>query len=135
MISRLWHGWTTRDDVDAYEELLRSEILPGIHRVAGFKGALVLRLDGKDEVEFVTLTTFDSREAVTQRSRRKNSWVAWLLREPLGQSRRTKEGERGPIPADSHFAYPCRASAEWRGFFAFCTRHSGAEWKGSRALG
>ena len=40
MISRLWHGWTTRDDVDAYEELLRSKILPGIHRVAGFKGAL-----------------------------------------------------------------------------------------------
>jgi len=26
----------------------------------------VLRLDGKDEVEFVTLTTFDSMEAVTQ---------------------------------------------------------------------
>jgi heme-degrading monooxygenase HmoA len=66
MISRLWHGWTTRDDADAYEELLRSEILPGIHRVAGFKRALGLRLDGKDEVEFVTLTTFDSMEAVKE---------------------------------------------------------------------
>ena len=64
MISRLWHGWTTRDNADAYEELLRSEILPGIHRVAGFKGALVLRRDGKDEVEFVTLTMFDSMAAV-----------------------------------------------------------------------
>lgn len=30
-----------------------------------------------------------------QRSRRKNSWVAWVLREATGQSRRTKEGERG----------------------------------------
>src|SRR5258708_20377786 len=66
MISRLWHGWTKRDNADRYEELLRSEILPGIHRVAGFKGALVLRRDGKDEVEFVTLTMFDSMAAVKE---------------------------------------------------------------------
>jgi heme-degrading monooxygenase HmoA len=67
MISRLWHGWTKRGNADAYEELLRSEILPGIHRVAGFKGAFVLRRDGKtDEVEFVTLTMFDSMEAVKE---------------------------------------------------------------------
>ncbi len=59
MISRLWHGWTKRENADGYEELLRSEILPGIHRVAGFKGALVLRREGKDEVELVTLTMFD----------------------------------------------------------------------------
>lgn len=66
MISRLWHGWTKRDDADRYEELLRSEILPGIHRVAGFQGAWVLRRDGKDEVEFVTLTMFDSMAAVKE---------------------------------------------------------------------
>jgi heme-degrading monooxygenase HmoA len=66
MISRLWHGWTKRENADGYEELLRSEILPGIHRVAGFKGALVLRREGKDEVEFVTLTMFDSMAAVKE---------------------------------------------------------------------
>ena len=66
MISRLWHGWTKRDNADTYEELLRSEILPGIHRVAGFKGASVLRREGKDEVEFVTLTMFDSMAAVKE---------------------------------------------------------------------
>jgi heme-degrading monooxygenase HmoA len=67
MISRLWHGWTTHDNADAYEQLLRSEVLPGIHRVAGFKGAFVLRREGKkDEVEFVTLTMFDSMEAVKE---------------------------------------------------------------------
>ena len=68
MISRLWHGWTKRDNADRYEDLLRSQILPGIHRVAGFKGALVLRRDGKDkdEVEFVTLTMFDSMTAVKE---------------------------------------------------------------------
>ena len=66
MISRLWHGWTKRDNADRYEDLLRSEILPGIHRVAGFKGASVLRREGKDEVEFVTLTMFDSMAAVKE---------------------------------------------------------------------
>jgi heme-degrading monooxygenase HmoA len=66
MISRLWHGWTKREHADAYEELLRSEVLPGIHRVKGFKGAHLLCRDDKDEVEFVTLTIFDSIEAVKE---------------------------------------------------------------------
>jgi heme-degrading monooxygenase HmoA len=66
MISRLWHGWTTREKADAYEKLLRSEVLPGIHRVKGFKGAHLLRRDGKQEVEFVTLTMFDSLDAVKE---------------------------------------------------------------------
>lgn len=67
MISRIWHGWTTREKADAYEALLKSEILPGIHRVKGFKGAHLLRRDSKNnEVEFVTLTLFDSLEAVRE---------------------------------------------------------------------
>jgi heme-degrading monooxygenase HmoA len=66
MISRLWHGWTTRKNADAYEKLLREEVLPGIHRVRGFKGAQVLRRDANDEVEFVTITLFDSPEAVKE---------------------------------------------------------------------
>ena len=67
MISRLWHGWTTRENADAYEQLLRSEVLPGIHRVAGFKGAHLLRRDVPNhEVEFVTITLFDSLQAVKE---------------------------------------------------------------------
>jgi|SRR5271165_2061269 len=66
MISRLWHGWTTRENADAYETLLRNEVLPGIHRVRGFKGAHLLRRNVKDEVEFVTITLFDSLEAVKE---------------------------------------------------------------------
>ena len=69
MISRVWHGWTTRDNAGAYEKLLRDEVLPGIHRVRGFKGALVLRdvenkdannKDAKNEIEFIVITQFDS---------------------------------------------------------------------------
>jgi heme-degrading monooxygenase HmoA len=64
MIARLWHGWTSRENAEAYEALLRGEILPGIHRVAGYRGAHLLRRDREDEVEFVTLTLFDSLDAV-----------------------------------------------------------------------
>jgi heme-degrading monooxygenase HmoA len=64
MIGRLWHGWTTRDNADAYEALLRAEVLPGIHRVDGYDGAYLLRRDLEDGVEFVTLTLFESLDAV-----------------------------------------------------------------------
>jgi heme-degrading monooxygenase HmoA len=64
MISRVWHGWTKRENADSYERMLRATILPGIHRVAGFRGADLLRRDAGDEVEFVTVTLFDSLDAV-----------------------------------------------------------------------
>ena len=64
MIGRIWHGWTTPENADAYEQLLRGEVLPGINRIEGFRGARLFRRDAGDEVEFVTLTLFDSRDAV-----------------------------------------------------------------------
>ena len=64
MIGRLWRGWTSRGNADAYEALLRGEILPDIHRVPGYEGAYLFRRDLGDEVEFVTLTLFASMEAV-----------------------------------------------------------------------
>jgi hypothetical protein len=30
MICRLWHGWTTPANADAYEQLLREEVFVGI---------------------------------------------------------------------------------------------------------
>jgi heme-degrading monooxygenase HmoA len=66
MITRIWRGWTaTTGDADAYEELLRSRVLPGIRRVEAFRGATVLRRDAApDGVEFVVLTRFESLDAV-----------------------------------------------------------------------
>lgn len=66
MICRIWHGWTTPADADDYERLLRTEIFPGITRraVAGYRGIELLRREGQDEVEFVTLMWFDSLDAV-----------------------------------------------------------------------
>jgi heme-degrading monooxygenase HmoA len=64
VIARVWHGWTRPENAHAYEELLREEIFPGIRRIEGFRGADLLRADGEGEVEFVTVTLFDSLGAV-----------------------------------------------------------------------
>ncbi len=66
MISRIWHGWTTRENADAYEELLRNEIFRNIanQSIRGYRGIHLLRRDVDDEVEFVTIMWFDSLDAV-----------------------------------------------------------------------
>lgn len=64
MVTRIWHGWTTHANASAYEALLRAEILPGIHRVPGYLGATLLRREADGEVEFVTLTRFESLDSV-----------------------------------------------------------------------
>jgi heme-degrading monooxygenase HmoA len=66
MISRIWHGWTTPANADAYESLLKTEIFTGIQNrgIAGYRGIHLLRRDLGDEVEFVTIMWFDSLEAV-----------------------------------------------------------------------
>ena len=66
MISRIWHGWTSWQNADAYERLLHSEILRGIeHReIHGYRGIHLLRRDVPEGVEFVTVMWFDSLAAV-----------------------------------------------------------------------
>ena len=64
MISRIWHGWTKKEDADKYESMLRADILPGIHRVKGYRGAYLLRREAGDEVEFCTITQFDDLDSV-----------------------------------------------------------------------
>lgn len=66
MIARLWRGWTTAQNADGYEALLRTQIFPGIEqrRIAGFLGIELLRRVVGAEVEFVTIMWFDSLQAV-----------------------------------------------------------------------
>lgn len=68
MISRIWHGWTTRENAQAYQSLLEAEILPGIAKrgIRGYKGANLLRRELEHEVEFVTILWFDSIDAVRE---------------------------------------------------------------------
>jgi hypothetical protein len=65
MISRVWHGWTTAANADAYEALLKNEIFVGIQnrQIAGYRGIQLLRRDLEGEVEFVTIMWFESLAA------------------------------------------------------------------------
>jgi heme-degrading monooxygenase HmoA len=64
MIARVWKGWTKAEDADAYEKLLREVVYPQLRKLNGCKGGYILRQDGKDETEFVTVNFFESLEAV-----------------------------------------------------------------------
>lgn len=66
MIQRIWHGWTDPENADRYERLLLGEILPSVvdREIEGFRGAQLLRRSDDDEVEFVTILSFDSIDAV-----------------------------------------------------------------------
>ena len=66
MIARLWRGWTSPANADAYERLLREEIFNGIaaRRIPGYHGIELFRRALEDGVEFVTLMRFDSLDAV-----------------------------------------------------------------------
>lgn len=64
MITRLWRGWTAIDDADAYERFLLDELFPSMRAIPGFRGADVLRRTEDREVAFITLTRFDSVDAV-----------------------------------------------------------------------
>lgn len=68
MISRIWHGWTTPENADTYEALLKEEIFPGIHsrQMAGYRRIQLFRRDAGDEVEFVTVMWFDDIDAVRE---------------------------------------------------------------------
>jgi hypothetical protein len=64
MIARLWKGWTTLENADAYERLLREQVLPGLRDIDGYKGGYILRHEAEDEVEFAIMNLFESLEAV-----------------------------------------------------------------------
>lgn len=64
MIARIWHGWTTAENADGYEAHLRPELLPGLSKVAGFRGSYLMRREVGDEIEFITMILWDSLESV-----------------------------------------------------------------------
>jgi antibiotic biosynthesis monooxygenase (ABM) superfamily enzyme len=64
VIARIWHGWTSHENAEAYEQFLRTRMFPSMRRVPGFIGAELLRRDAGDEMAFVTITRFESLDAV-----------------------------------------------------------------------
>jgi heme-degrading monooxygenase HmoA len=66
MICRLWRGWTTKENAEAYERIVRGQVIPGIEarRIPGFRSIDLVRRERDRDVEFMTLMWFDSLEAV-----------------------------------------------------------------------
>lgn len=69
MIARIWHGWTTPENADRYQELLETKVLPDIAamNIDGYLGAELLRespIEPGGEVEFVTILRFGSLDQI-----------------------------------------------------------------------
>ena len=64
MIARIWHGYAKPGHADAYEAMLKPELLPGIGKVKGYKGSYLLRREAGEEVEFITIMLWDSIDAI-----------------------------------------------------------------------
>ena len=66
MICRSWHGWTTPGNADAYEAIVRGEVIPAIEarHIPGFRQIDLMKRDVGGEIEFQTLMWFDSLDAI-----------------------------------------------------------------------
>mgnify|MGYP003565470333 CR=1 FL=1 len=65
-IKRVWHGWTTKENAAKYEGILMKEVLPSIEakNIPGYRKIEVMRIERDDDVEFVTIMTFDALQNV-----------------------------------------------------------------------
>ncbi len=66
MICRLWRGWTTPENAEAYQRIVHTEVIPGIEarKIPGFRHIDLMKRDLGHEVEFQTLMWFDSLAAI-----------------------------------------------------------------------
>jgi antibiotic biosynthesis monooxygenase (ABM) superfamily enzyme len=60
----MWHGYTTPENANAYESMLKPELLPGLSKVPGFRGSYLLRRPHGDEVEFITIILWNSLDDI-----------------------------------------------------------------------
>ena len=65
-IKRIWHGWTTPENADKYRKLLHDKVFPGIEtkNIPGYLSIELLRRELDDELEFITIMTFQSLQKV-----------------------------------------------------------------------
>lgn len=67
-IKRIWRGWTTPENAEAYRRILDREVRPEIEskRIPGYQSLELLTRDLGKEVEFMTIMTFDSLQNVIE---------------------------------------------------------------------
>lgn len=64
MLARIWHGKTKASDANAYLEYLFETGIPVYRSTSGNQGAWVLRRFEDDVAHFITLSFWESREAI-----------------------------------------------------------------------
>jgi len=64
MIVRIWHGRTKRSIADAYTRFLEDRAIPDYRSVPGIIQVEVLRRDLGDVSHFLTVTHWESEEAI-----------------------------------------------------------------------
>jgi heme-degrading monooxygenase HmoA len=64
MIARIWRGYAKPGHADAYEAMLKPDLLPGLSQKKGFRGSHLLRRESGGEVEFITIIFWESLDAI-----------------------------------------------------------------------
>jgi heme-degrading monooxygenase HmoA len=64
MIARVWAGTVRRADADVYADYIRETGFAEYARTAGNRGAWMLRRDDGEQTEFITLSMWDSVDAI-----------------------------------------------------------------------
>jgi len=64
MIARIWHGKTKASDADRYRDFLVERAIPDYTSIEGNRGVHILRRILGDEAHFLTLTFWQSDDAI-----------------------------------------------------------------------
>lgn len=64
MIARIWRGWTSREDADAYVRYMEETGAPDSLGTPGNRGFSVLHRPDGDREEFLTISLWDSLESI-----------------------------------------------------------------------
>jgi len=64
VIARLWTGAVRLADADAYADYIRTTGLEEYTRTPGNRGAWMLRRDNGDRTEYITLSFWESEDAI-----------------------------------------------------------------------
>lgn len=64
MIARIWKGTVRLGDADVYADYIRATGFAEYAQTAGNRGAWILRRDEGERTEFITLSLWDSVEAI-----------------------------------------------------------------------
>ncbi len=64
MIARIWKGRAIPAKAPAYFRHVTETVFPSLAKLAGHRGAWLLRREAEEQIEFIALTLWDSVDAI-----------------------------------------------------------------------